>query len=286
MSEYWKSTPTYWCKFCKVYVRDTGIERSKHEATWKHKGAIERNLRNLHKDEVHKDREKQRAQSEVERLKGIVGGKAAESSPTPTQSQPKAPTFKRQGDAPVSLEERIRQAESAMAMGIVPPEELRPYLAMPGEWRSVEVPGRLENGEVVKRDFKSEEVKLEKVAQPETATAGVRNKRPAEHDEDEHKRRKKRVYLSDAEKAKVDSELENLLGGFRQPKVKMGEGTDTEINVGKANETEIKVEEDDKAEIKTEGEADVNTLAATPPKVPIIFKKRKKPGTKTIAGTS
>lgn len=284
MAEYWKSTPTYWCKFCKVYVRDTGLERSKHEATWKHKSAIERNLRNLHKGEVQKDREKQRAQSEVERLKGIIGSKVAESSTPPTESQPKPPTFKKQADTPVSLEERIRQAESAMAMGIMPPEELRPYLAMPGEWRSIEVSKRLESAEVVKREFKREEMKQEEVVQPETATTVIKNKRPAEHDEDEHKRRKQRVFLSDAEKAKVDSEIENLFGGFRQPKTE--EDTNTDINVDEANETKLKVEEDDKTKIKTEAESDANTLAAAPPKAPIVFKKRKKPGTKTISGVS
>jgi len=285
MAEYWKSTPSYWCKFCKAYVRDTGIERSKHEATWKHKSAIERNLRNLHKGEVQKDREKQRAQSEVERLKGIVGNKVAESSPTPTQSQPKAPTFRKQ-DVPVSLEERIRQAESAMAMGVMPPEELRSYLAMPGEWRSVEVPKRLENEEVVMRKIKDEEVKQEDTVQPETATAGVKNKRPVEHDGDEHKRRKQRVYLSDVEKARVDSEIENLFGGFRQPKIKMEEETNADINAEEVNDTKITAEEDDRTKIKTEGEADANTLAAAPPKVPIVFKKRKKPNTKTISGIS
>jgi len=230
---------------------------------------------------VHKDREKQKAQSEVERLKGIVGGKVAESSTTSTQSQPKAPTFKKQTDVPVSLEERIRQAESAMAMGIMPPEELRPYLAMPGEWRSTEVPKRLEN-EVVKR----EEVKREEEIQPETTTTGVKNKRSAEHDEDEHRRRKQRVYLSDVEKAKVDSEIENLFDGFKQPKVKTEEDTNTDINAEESNETKLKVEDDDKTKIKTEGESDANTLAAAPPKAPIVFKKRKKPGTKTISGVS
>ena len=252
-------------------MRDTGLERSKHEATWKHKGAIERNLRNIHKDEVQKDREKQRAQSEVERLKGIVGSKAVKLSPTPTQSQSKAPTVKKQGDETVSLEERIRQAESAMAMGVMPPEELRPYLAMPGDWRSLEAPKQLENEEVVKREFKREEVKQEEGVQSETATAGVKNKRPAEHDEDEHKRRKQRVYLSDAEKAKVDSEIENLFSGFRQPKVKTEEDADTNINA----------EEEDEAKVKTEADADADALAAAPPRAPIVFKKRKKPGTKT-----
>ena len=277
MAEYWKSTPTYWCKFCKVYVRDTGLERSKHEATWKHKSSIERNLRNLHKGEAQKDREKQKAQNEIERLKGIVSGKATESSPTPTQSRPKAPTFKKQADTPISLEERVRQAESAMAMGVMPPEELRPYLAMPGEWRSADVPRRPENEEVVKLEFKHEEVKQEDMIQP-----GATNKRPAEHEEDEHKRRKKRVYLSDAEKAKVDSEIENLFGGFRQPKVKTEDDTNTDINTEEVNEPKIKTEEDD----KTEEEADANTLAAAPPKAPIVFKKRKKPGTRAISSVS
>ena len=49
MSEYWKSTPKYWCKHCGIYVRDTKLERTNHEATGKHQGALKRFLRDLHR---------------------------------------------------------------------------------------------------------------------------------------------------------------------------------------------------------------------------------------------
>src|ERR1700743_2697962 len=103
MSEYWKSTvsphilptyqafkprtnvysfqqPKYWCKFCKVYVRDTKLERSQHEATGRHQGAIQKSLRDLHKGQEREQREAQRAKDEVARLNGMVGGSAASKS--------------------------------------------------------------------------------------------------------------------------------------------------------------------------------------------------------------
>ena len=57
MSEYWKSTPKYWCKHCSVYVRDTKLERTNHEATGRHQGAIKRSLRDLHRNAEQQERE-------------------------------------------------------------------------------------------------------------------------------------------------------------------------------------------------------------------------------------
>ena len=37
MSEYWKSTGKYWCKYCSVFVTDNKICRKKHEESDKHK---------------------------------------------------------------------------------------------------------------------------------------------------------------------------------------------------------------------------------------------------------
>ena len=74
MAEYWKSTPSYWCKFCHTYVRDTSIERKNHEASGKHQNNIQRSLRELHKTKGREERDKQRAKDEVARLNGLVGG--------------------------------------------------------------------------------------------------------------------------------------------------------------------------------------------------------------------
>ena len=72
MAEYWKSTPSYWCKFCSIYVRETPIERKNHEASAKHQNNIQRSLRDLHKNKEREDRDKQRAKDEVARLNGVL----------------------------------------------------------------------------------------------------------------------------------------------------------------------------------------------------------------------
>src|ERR1700712_2474938 len=81
MSEYWKSTPSYWCKFCAIYVRDSGLERKNHEASAKHQNSIQRNLRELQKGKQREDRDKQRAVDEVARLNGLVSGGGKAGSP-------------------------------------------------------------------------------------------------------------------------------------------------------------------------------------------------------------
>lgn len=140
MSEYWKSTPKYWCKHCGVYVRDTKLERSNHEATGKHQGALKRFLRDLHRGHDREEREKDRAKREIERLNGVVpssssstagpsgsssssapGGAAASSS----SSAPRAPTTEAQ---------RQKQWEQLAELGIDVPTELRGDMAMAGEW--------------------------------------------------------------------------------------------------------------------------------------------------------
>ncbi|PVH83187.1 hypothetical protein DL98DRAFT_413711 [Cadophora sp. DSE1049] len=135
MSEYWKSTPKYWCKHCKTYVRDTKLEKTNHEATPKHQGNLKRFLRDLHRGHEKDEKDKERSKTEVERLKGLVSGggsssAASSSSPVlgrgPTPSAPK----------PQATEaSRKKQLAQLAEMGISIPGELRSGMAMPGEWQ-------------------------------------------------------------------------------------------------------------------------------------------------------
>ncbi|KAK6217016.1 U1 zinc finger protein [Colletotrichum tabaci] len=132
MSEYWKSTPKYWCKHCSIFVRDTKLERQNHEATGKHQGALKRFLRDLHRGHEQEEREKERAKREVERLKGIAPGSSA--------SAFSAPSFPRPGGlsgapAPSSAEaQRKQQMEQLAGLGVSIPTAFRGDMAMAGEW--------------------------------------------------------------------------------------------------------------------------------------------------------
>ncbi|KAK4221099.1 hypothetical protein QBC38DRAFT_523634 [Podospora fimiseda] len=131
MSEYWKSTPKYWCKHCSVYVRDTKLERVNHEATGKHQGAIKRSLRDIHRAAEQVEREKDRAKREVERLNGVISSSSASPSSKPhaarsatTTTQPKEAT----------QAERQRQLEELAELGVAIPDEFRKDMAMVREW--------------------------------------------------------------------------------------------------------------------------------------------------------
>ncbi|KAI9590988.1 hypothetical protein BDF19DRAFT_456808, partial [Syncephalis fuscata] len=47
-SEYWKSQGRYFCNYCKIYVAENAISRKHHEDGRKHKGNVERFLRDVH----------------------------------------------------------------------------------------------------------------------------------------------------------------------------------------------------------------------------------------------
>jgi hypothetical protein len=134
MSEYWKSTPKYWCKFCKLFVKDTPFSKKEHDATPRHQGNIQRSLRTLHKENERSERDADRAKSEVERLKGVVSGAGS------SGGKSAAPTFTSAGPPKqASAEERKRQIQQLAAMGVVVPKEFRAEVAMPGEWETVAV---------------------------------------------------------------------------------------------------------------------------------------------------
>lgn len=139
MSEYWVSTPKYWCKFCKTYVRDTTFEKRQHESTPKHQGNIQRSLRTMHKEHEREDRDKARAQAEVARLNSIVSGAGGASKTgasgggilNPAGSSTAAP---RQA---ASAEERKRQMKQLADMGVAVPEEYRADIALAGDWQTL-----------------------------------------------------------------------------------------------------------------------------------------------------
>ncbi|KAE8151829.1 hypothetical protein BDV25DRAFT_171097 [Aspergillus avenaceus] len=141
MAEHWKSTPRYWCKQCKIFIRDTGFEKSQHEATAKHQGNLKRFLRDIHRDNERQQRETQRAKNEVERLRQTVAGGPAKSSGAGAGGAPPwkaaAAAAPRAPERPVPLEERKKQMAQLAEMGIAIPGEFRGDMALAGEWETV-----------------------------------------------------------------------------------------------------------------------------------------------------
>lgn len=132
MSEYWKSTERYWCKHCKLYVKDTKIERQNHDATPRHQGNLKRFVRDLHRNNEKDEREKQRAKDEVARLNGAVSGSSTFTSST---SSPYTPSYSASKQPPQMS--RKDQLQQLVELGVAIPDEFRKELSMTGDWQTV-----------------------------------------------------------------------------------------------------------------------------------------------------
>ncbi|KAF2866757.1 hypothetical protein BDV95DRAFT_583743 [Massariosphaeria phaeospora] len=144
MSEYWKSIPKYWCKFCLVYVKDTKFERAQHEATGRHQGSIQRSLKGLHREQEIEERKKQQAKNEVARLNGLVtSGSSSVANPVGSK-----PTITQEPAQKATIEDRKKQWSQLAAMGIAVPEQARSDFGQAGEWKVVSrrVVGEIDEG--------------------------------------------------------------------------------------------------------------------------------------------
>ncbi|KAK0710116.1 hypothetical protein B0T26DRAFT_724121 [Lasiosphaeria miniovina] len=260
MSEYWKSTPKYWCKHCSIFVRDTGLERANHESTGKHQGAIKRSLRDLLRNAEQKERDEDRAKREVERLNGIVSKSIAPSA------QPGAlPGRATSGGAPppqqATEEDRKRQIQQLAEMGVNIPTPLRGDLALPGEWT-------VSSTRIIKvNDGEPEEAKEE----VSDAARAVGVKRERERTEAEKKQeeainglfKRPRRWGIDSKRLPTDedAELDALLSG---PLVKMKKEETAEapkLEVEDSNAEDNKAV-DSKAEGKEMGGEETREVAA------------------------
>lgn len=271
MADHWKSTPSYWCKFCSQYVRDTPIERKNHEATGRHQGNIQRSLRELHKNKAREDRDKQRAKDEVARLNALVSGEkkgsgsGAGPAPKPAPSAP-APAVRS------AAADRKARAEQLLAMGVKLPEELEREVTGVGGWQTVserviQPKEDTSLAGIMKKEEESKEGVLNK---------GV-HKRKADEDEDGEgaaqvgSKRKVwgsslKTYPGTSQGDDEDGEdLDALLSGV---------GTKEKVQEeGNSNAGEQVKEEAGTEEVKGEGDVQ-KPLADVPP--PVVFKKKRK----------
>ncbi|KAI5839900.1 hypothetical protein DFP73DRAFT_580187 [Morchella snyderi] len=142
MSEYWKSTPKYYCKHCKTFVVDTPVSKKNHDASPKHQGALKRFLRDLHRTTEREATAATAAKREVARLNALVSGPSSSSSSSSTGLP--APTFKPAPARAATEDERKRHLKELESLGVALPDEARRELAMVGDWTAAaaaEAPG-------------------------------------------------------------------------------------------------------------------------------------------------
>ncbi|EAW10618.1 putative formin binding protein [Aspergillus clavatus NRRL 1] len=279
MAEYWKSAPRFWCKQCKIFIRDTPFEKTQHEASGKHQGNLKRFLRDIHRDNERKQRESQRAKNEVERLRQSVAGPsgAKESDGAPWKRTPAvAPPSER----PVSVEERKKQMAQLAEMGVAIPDQYRTELALAGEWETI--------SERVIRSGDAEEGKAE-------TSVGVR-KRKLEGEGDEEEQEAKREaerFVSQAWGSRTrrypgeqsDTDLDALLESTKDIKKAKISTPETEPTAQATEGTAPTEEAEPKPEPGSVKEAEASEPpASTTPAVKqeegeatpgVVFKKRK-----------
>ncbi|KFH46059.1 hypothetical protein ACRE_030620 [Hapsidospora chrysogenum ATCC 11550] len=245
MSEHWKSTPRYWCKHCSTYVRDTQLERQNHESTAKHQGNLKRFLRDLHRGHEREEREKERARQEIARVTGVVTGSSSAASTLRSAGAQHA-----KSGAPSEAELK-RQREQLAELGVAIPSEVRPEMAIPGEWTVTKT-------RVIKDDADGGDAKKE------AAATGVR-KRETEEDKEEEaalqglfKKPRKWGRDSRAMPQEEDSELDALLSGSVLTRPIPSEDTITKREEGEPAQgvKEGIREEEVKEELKKEGDGD------------------------------
>ncbi|KAJ5168241.1 uncharacterized protein N7482_003835 [Penicillium canariense] len=137
MAEYWKSAPRFWCKQCKVFIRDTPFEKTQHEASPKHQNSLRRFLREIHRNNEQQERESQRAKSEVERLRQAVAGGSSKTGNASAPWKKTAAPAPMPAERPVGVEERKKQMAQLAEMGVAIPEEYRRDMALAGEWQTL-----------------------------------------------------------------------------------------------------------------------------------------------------
>lgn len=301
MSEYWKSTPSYWCKFCSRYVRDTAVERKSHESSAQHQNNIQRSLRELHKGKEREERDKQRAKDEVRRLNGLVGGQTtARTPPPPVSASPDVARTSKLAPyttAATTAQQRIAHAEQLAAMGVELPEDLKKAITGVGSFELVaaqEVDATPTDAVTVHRSLadilaqerqehsgiKAETVEGEHVGE-KSQSAGVKHKAD-DGDDDEHdprdedaapKRRKVwgsaiKAYPGKAEEVDV-GDLDALLGRVKPTVGKVEDGDEVKQEEGLPGKSLSEVPD-------LSGNATVATTETEAPATStVMFKKRK-----------
>ncbi|KAF3907574.1 hypothetical protein AA313_de0203507 [Arthrobotrys entomopaga] len=137
MSEYWVSTKRYWCERCKMFVKDSPLSRKDHEASPKHQHALQRFLRELHRNKERETLAAENTKREAERLNNLdnpnyVPKPLARRAADLIEKPAKTNTWR-------SEEQKRKHLDELAALGVAMPESYRKEHAMAGEWETVRV---------------------------------------------------------------------------------------------------------------------------------------------------
>lgn len=295
MADVWRSTARTWCKHCKTYYRATPFDEQQHNNTPKHQGAVQRAIRNLHKDNEREQREKQRAKEEIARLNGITAGASGrgvtatgagrESGGGDITTSAKLDKSGREDAGGVGVKasesDRKRQMAQLAEMGVAIPKEFRREMAIAGDWEQVSI-RRVDatmKDEETAGDHRSERsigVRKRRFEEEREGSGSSASQRPGE----QKWGCRKKTYKEE----NSDVNIGALIGKYeKRADVKMEEGDDMS---GDGVNALIKKEERDEGDTRLQlmstapGEAPPTPIKhenaeSTGFPTPVIFKKRK-----------
>ena len=99
MSEFWKSIPKIYCKYCNVWYQDNKASREFHERSFKHKNNIDRHIAEVQRRSAQQKREEVEHRAEIERIeraamaayeKDLASGSSSKPSDLLTDEEKKA----------------------------------------------------------------------------------------------------------------------------------------------------------------------------------------------------
>ncbi|CEL60836.1 hypothetical protein RSOLAG1IB_04075 [Rhizoctonia solani AG-1 IB] len=149
MSEFWVSKKRYWCKYCGISIADDAPSRQHHESGLRHKGNVDRYIRDIYKTSEKKKKDAAEEERELKRIdaaareayaKDIGSGAAAASTSASSSSTPaqRAPAAK---PPPPKPTDKFANYSTAESLGFVDEAAVeaqrRQTEGLAGDWQLV-----------------------------------------------------------------------------------------------------------------------------------------------------
>ncbi|KAF8608612.1 hypothetical protein BDV93DRAFT_518695 [Ceratobasidium sp. AG-I] len=128
MSEFWVSKKRYWCKYCGISIADDAPSRQHHESGMRHKGAVDRHIRDIYKTSERRKKDAAEEAREIARVdaaaqeayaKDIGSGAAASSSTASTSISAPPKTSAAPKPPPPKTTDKFANYSTAESLGFV-----------------------------------------------------------------------------------------------------------------------------------------------------------------------
>ncbi|CAE6508622.1 unnamed protein product [Rhizoctonia solani] len=150
MSEYWVSKKRYWCKYCGISIADDAPSRQHHEGGLRHKGNVDRYIRDIYKTSEKKKKDAAEEERELKRIdaaareayaKDIGSGAAAASTSASSSSSAPAHRPAAAKPPPPKPTDKFANYSTAESLGFVDEAVLeaqrRQTEGIAGDWQLV-----------------------------------------------------------------------------------------------------------------------------------------------------